>query len=260
MQRWIGGALLLAMLPLACESSQDAPPRTDAAGCTNARCAAPACCGDSCTQGSCCAGAICSLQGRCIPDTCQACGAAGCDVDFTTCSAVCAKPACCDSACTGDADCCAGTHCDPGGRCTPDVCNSCGGMTPVCQVDASCAADCVAPQSCGSSCTSDAECGADSVCKQLDLGGTCVPKAFDAACAACGSAGCTLRPGCLVRCGYGTSDAGACKRCCEPCAIDGDCCAGAICDSNAASGTPHCIPAACASCAYGCSFNCPTSP
>jgi hypothetical protein len=188
----------------------------DPNSCTNMKCRPPACCGQACGTGtSCCKGTVCGTSGKCIPDECQACGQVGCEVNFTECTAKCAKPSCCLTACTTDTECCPGTKCldlSGGGRkCFPSSCSSCGGMMSWCQVVGDCDdTKCVPPPSCGKVCTSDPECETGSVCHQFQSGvKKCVPKAYQAECNACGSKGCLFHGDtCTVDCQTGTGGTG----------------------------------------------------
>jgi hypothetical protein len=192
----------------------------------------------------------------------------GCRVDFALCTAECALPSSCGERCDADADCASGTLCRPSvtgeTRCYPATCASCGGLTPLCSVDDDCSVECIPPERCGSPCSVDADCGADAICYAFSVGGYCVPAAFESACAPCGLRGCVIDTSeCTVICDEadaGTDgDAGvpsSCGACCAPCASDADCCPGTICGRRDGADETQCLPAECASCAYGCSIEC----
>jgi hypothetical protein len=187
--------------------------------CSDVQCNAPTCCGGACsTDADCCRGTVCSTSGRCIPESCVACGELGCLVDFAACDAVCIPPDRCGEPCANDAECGQGARCEafPSGSllCVPDAfddqCRACG------------AGGCTfSPASCEVSCTE--------------------PPAIDA--------GTTTPDG-------GAPAAPSCTACCEPCQTDADCCAGAYCGESAMGGL-FCFPVECRTCTYGCTFTCP---
>ncbi len=160
----------------------------------------------------------------------------------------CAPPPCCGDVCRSDQDCCPETVCrsSPGGdgRCYPEACDDCGGLTPLCSLTSgiACTFECVAPTSCGESCSGDAECGYGSYCNSFSNGSRrCVPDAFKDECAACGVVGCLFdASSCTLSC--------ATPSCClNECGGAQGCCPGTECRA-ATDGTMRCCPEACASC------------
>ena len=225
--RWLSVALpvLLACAGLGSGGCESGPPKDDAAvalvdaGATEAdlagvvgtvcsaiSCAPPFCCNAICPVAGCCPGTICGANGRCIPRSCAACGELGCIIDQNACAGTCARPTCCLQICNVDGDCCAATRCRPdiyGTRhCTPDSCNACAGLHPVCDVTVACDVTCRAPATCGQACVSDAICGRDNVCRTfLDGQKLCVPSVFEATCNACGPRGCLFHAAtCTIDC------------------------------------------------------------
>jgi hypothetical protein len=160
------------------------------------------------------------------------------------CSAACNPPTCCLSSCSDGGSCCKGTTCltdsSGGSKCYPTQCQKCGGMTPFCSSDSSCAANCIAPPTCGQTCTSSSTCGADSECHMFSSGAQlCVPLGFQAACNQCSPLDCTFNSSnCTVTCAQ--------PNCClAPCGTG--CCAGTSC-LTASDGTQACYPTGCQSC------------
>ena len=209
----------------------------------------PICCGETCSaERPCCDRTVCSSDGRCVPEVCESCGSAGCNVNFLNCSGACMPPACCGESCDAVRTCCDGTVCSEQGRCVPANCTSCG--TLGCLVDyEACTGSCAQPDCCLDPCTTSAHCCAGTICRELNGVRQCVPET----CADCRgeTPSCRVNASCQAECGPP-------ERCGQACSNDGDCGTGLQC--YAFSTNSRCVPLSfeddCRRCgASGCNFN-----
>src|SRR5690606_9822745 len=179
----------LSLLVSACTAGTQA--------CSDVQCNPAPCCGGSCvTDADCCGGTVCSTDGRCIPESCVACGELGCLVDFAACRATCVAPERCGQACTSDSECGVGAHCFAFAagdrRCVPNrfeaECARCGADECVfdgarCDVSCRPAADAGSPDggvgsclACCQPCQADADCCPGTYCGESAMGGLyCFP-------------------------------------------------------------------------------------
>lgn len=214
--------------------------------------APPICCGETCSPGRrCCAGTVCGSEGRCVPDSCAACGDRGCRVDYAACTGECAPPVCCGETCGPGRPCCDGTACGSNGRCVPEVCRDCGDRG--CMVDyRTCSATCATPECCSDVCVDDDDCCGGTVCRTSTAGGLdrrCVPPECDQ-CQGMTSI-CVVDDQCGATCM-------APPGCGESCVTSATCGANLVCREFASTGR-RCVPEgfdeACEACGrYGCAF------